>query len=74
LKPIAILYLNEIFYLAAYKEKNGLGGEKEYLQSSEVYCIDRMHGVQVLEERFHLPYSKQFEEGEFRKQVLMKDR
>lgn len=70
LKPVAILYLNQFFYLAAYEEKNGFGEEKEYLASPEVYRIDRMHNLQVLEERFHIPYSKRFEEGEFRKSLL----
>ena len=74
LKPVAILYLDQFFYLAAYEEKNGLGGEKEYLASPEVYRVDKMHNLQVLEERFHIPYRKRFEEGEFRKQVLMKNR
>ena len=62
LKPVAILYINQFFYLAAFEENTDLS-------SPEVFRIDQMHNVRVLEERFHIPYSKRFEEGEFRKQV-----
>ena len=34
-----------------------------------IYRIDRIKSLQVSEERFHIPYSSRFEEGEFRKRV-----
>lgn len=66
LKPVAVLYLNKFFYLAAFEENSSSGQG-----SPEVFRIDRIHNLHVQEERFHIPYSKRFEEGEFRKQVGM---
>ena len=34
-----------------------------------IYRIDRIKKLKVLEERFHIPYSSRFEEGEFRKRI-----
>ena len=34
-----------------------------------IYRIDRIKKLKVLDERFHIPYSSRFEEGEFRKRV-----
>ena len=34
-----------------------------------IYRIDRIRSFKILEERFHVPYSGRFEEGEFRKRV-----
>lgn len=71
LKPVAILYMNQFFYLAAYEEKADQGEESKTsgLSSPEVFRIDRIQQLKVLEDRFHIPYSKRFEEGAFRKQV-----
>lgn len=74
LKPVAILYLDRYFYLAAFEEKSGREKEAHYSEqvSPEVYRVDRIHNLRVLDERFHIPYSKRFEEGEFRKKIRMK--
>lgn len=34
-----------------------------------IYRIDRIKNMSVLDERFHIPYSSRFEEGEFRKRI-----
>ena len=34
-----------------------------------IYRIDRIQSMTVLDERFHIPYSSRFEEGEFRKRI-----
>ena len=34
-----------------------------------IYRVDRIRSFQVVEEHFHVPYAKRFEEGEFRKRV-----
>ena len=72
LKPVAILYMNQFFYLAAFEDKAGQGEEDKALgqSSPEVFRIDQIQQLKVLEERFHIPYSKRFEEGEFRKKAL----
>ncbi len=74
LKPVAILYMNQFFYLAAFEDKAGQEEESKALgqDAPEVFRIDRIQQLKVLEERFHIPYSKRFEEGEFRKKILMK--
>lgn len=69
LKPLAVLYINQYFYLAAVEEREELEEESEVRANPEVFRIDKMCKVQVLEERFHIPYSKRFEEGEFRRKV-----
>ncbi len=69
LKPVAILYINQFFCLAAFEERTSCEETSIDWTSPEIFRIDKMHNVQVLEERFHIPYSKRFEEGEFRRQV-----
>lgn len=34
-----------------------------------IYRIDRIQSFQILEERYYIPYSSRFEEGEFRKRI-----
>lgn len=34
-----------------------------------IYRNDRIKGMKILNERFHIPYSSRFEEGEFRKRI-----
>ena len=34
-----------------------------------IYRIDRIKSLKVLDERFYIPYSNRFEEGEFRKRI-----
>lgn len=34
-----------------------------------IYRIDRIKKLRVLDERFHIPYTDRFEEGEFRKRI-----
>ena len=34
-----------------------------------IYRVDRIEKLKVLDERFHMPYSSRFEEGEFRKRI-----
>ena len=34
-----------------------------------IYRIDRLKDYKVLEERYQIPYSSRFEEGEFRKRI-----
>ena len=37
-----------------------------------IYRIDRIKSLKVLDERFYIPYSNRFEEGEFRKRIQFK--
>lgn len=71
LQPVAILFSEYYFYLAAFidnKPADSAATGKQDLYPT-IYRIDRMIDFQVLEERFVIPYKDRFEEGEFRKRV-----
>lgn len=34
-----------------------------------IYRIDRIRSMRITDEKFHIPYSSRFEEGEFRKRI-----
>lgn len=72
IKPVAILFSESYFYLAAFPEqgedywkKNTAVGDT----SLKIYRIDRIGKLKILEDRFHIPYSNRFEEGIFRKKI-----
>lgn len=70
-KPVAILFSEFYFYLTAFIEDEDAKKNFDVLNDSfpTIYRIDRLKSLKVLEERFHIPYSSRFEEGEFRKRV-----
>ena len=57
------------FYLAAFIDDDRVKENFNVLNDSfpTIYRIDRIQGLKVLEERYRIPYSGRFEEGEFRK-------
>ena len=59
------------FYLTAFIDDEKVKKDFDVINDSSptIYRIDRIKNVQVLDERFHIPYSSRFEEGEFRKRV-----
>lgn len=70
-KPLAIMFSEYYFYLTAFIEDEEL---QKYFDTANdafptIYRIDRIKGLKVLDEGFHIPYSSRFEEGEFRKRV-----
>ena len=70
-KPLAIMFSEYYFYLTAFIEDEEL---QKYFDTANdafptIYRIDRIRGLKVLDEGFHIPYSSRFEEGEFRKRV-----
>ncbi len=71
LKPLAIMFSEFYFYLAAHIEN--IDREKEFQVANDmyptIYRIDRISGLEVLEERFQVPYKDRFEEGEYRKRI-----
>lgn len=70
-KPLAIMFSEYYFYLTAFIDDEEVRKDFDVLNDSfpTIYRIDRIRGLKVLEERFHIPYSSRFEEGEFRKRV-----
>ena len=70
-KPLAIMVSEYYFYLTAFIDDEEVRKDFDVLNDSfpTIYRIDRIRGLKVLEERFHIPYSSRFEEGEFRKRI-----
>lgn len=71
LRPVAIMFSEFYFYLTAFIEDEKLKENFEVLNDSfpTIYRLDRIKKLTVLGERFHIPYSSRFEEGEFRKRI-----
>ena len=72
LQPVGIMFSEFYFYLAGFivpKEKEELKFEIENDPFPTIYRIDRINSFTVTETHFAVPYSKRFEEGEFRKRV-----
>ena len=71
-KPVAIMFSEYYFYVTAFiDDKDDARKDFDVLNDSfpTIYRIDRIQRLNVLEERFHIPYSSRFEEGEFRKRI-----
>lgn len=70
-KPLAIMFSEYYFYLTAFIDDEEVRKDFDVLNDSfpTIYRIDRIKGLKVLDEKYHIPYSSRFEEGEFRKRV-----
>ena len=71
LKPLAIMFSEYYFYLVAFIDDDKVKENFNVINDSfpTIYRIDRIKGYKVLEERYQIPYSSRFEEGEFRKRI-----
>ena len=71
LKPLAVMFSEMYFYLAAFIDDDKVRENFNVLNDSfpTIYRIDRIQGLKVLDEKFHIPYTDRFEEGEFRKRI-----
>lgn len=71
LKPLAIMFSEYYFYLAAFIDNDKVRENFNVLNDPfpTIYRIDRIQSLKVLDERFHIPYADRFEEGEFRKRI-----
>lgn len=71
LKPVAIMFSDYYFYLTAFIDDEEVRKDFDVFNDSfpTIYRIDRIKRLTVLNEKFHIPYSNRFEEGEFRKRV-----
>lgn len=70
-RPVAIMFSEYYFYLTAFIDDDKLREHFDVINDSfpTIYRIDRIRKMAVLDERFHIPYSSRFEEGEFRKRI-----
>ena len=71
LKPLAIMFSEYYFYLAAFIDDEKVRENFNVINDSfpTIYRIDRIQSLKVLDEKFHIPYKDRFEEGEFRKRI-----
>lgn len=71
LKPVALLFSEYYFYLTAFIDDPELCQNFDVINDSfpTIYRLDRIQSFKVLDEKFHIPYSSRFEEGEFRKRI-----
>ncbi|MCI9539396.1 MAG: WYL domain-containing protein, partial [Eubacterium sp.] len=68
---VAIMFSEYYFYMAAFIQDEAVRKDFDVINDSfpTIYRIDRIKKLRVLDERFHIPYTDRFEEGEFRKRI-----
>lgn len=71
LKPLAVMFSEMYFYMAAFIDDDKVRENFNVLNDSfpTIYRVDRIQELKVLDEKFHMPYTDRFEEGEFRKRI-----
>lgn len=71
LKPLAIMFSEMYFYLAAFIDDDKVRQNFSVIDDSfpTIYRIDRIQGYRLINEHYHIPYANRFEEGEFRKKI-----
>lgn len=70
-KPVAIMFSEYYFYLTAFIDDEEVKKDFDVINDSfpTIYRIDRIKKYKIFDERFAIPYSSRFEEGEFRKRI-----
>ncbi len=70
-KPVAIMFNEFYFYLTAFIDDPEVRRDFEVMEDAfpTIYRLDRIKNLEVLDEKFRIPYNERFEEGEFRKRV-----
>ena len=70
-RPVAVMFSEYYFYVTAFIDDAEVKNRFDTLDDifPTIYRIDRIKKLTVLEERFYIPYSDRFEEGEFRKRI-----
>ncbi len=70
-KPVAIMFSEYYFYVTAFIDDKNVRADFDVLGDAfpTIYRIDRIESYTVLPEKFKIPYSSRFEEGEFRKRI-----
>lgn len=71
IKPVAIMFSEYYFYLTAFIDDDEVQKNFDVMNDAfpTIYRIDRIKRLEILNERFRIPYSDRFEEGEFRKRI-----
>ena len=71
IKPVSIMFSEYYFYIAAFIDDEEVRENFDVQDDlyPTIYRIDRIKAYKILSDRFKIPYSSRFEEGEFRKRV-----
>lgn len=71
IQPVAIMFSEYYFYLTAFIDDEKTRADFDVINDSfpTIYRIDRIQEYKILDEKYHIPYSGRFEEGEFRKRI-----
>ncbi|SEM39161.1 HTH domain-containing protein [Butyrivibrio sp. ob235] len=71
IQPLGIMFSEYYFYLMAFIDEAETRKDFDVINDSSptIYRIDRIQEIVSTGEKFHIPYSSRFEEGEFRKRV-----
>lgn len=71
IKPVAIMFSEYYFYFAAFIDDEDVKKDFDVINDAfpTIYRVDRIEKLKVLDEKFHIPYSSRFEEGEFKKRI-----
>lgn len=71
LKPLAIMFSEYYFYVTAFIDDEEVKKDFDVTNDSfpTIYRVDRIRDLRIGKEKFHIPYSSRFEEGEFRKRI-----
>ncbi len=71
LMPLAVMFSEYYFYLTAFIDDEKVRENFSVLDDAfpTIYRVDRIQGLKVLDEHYHIPYANRFEEGEFRKRI-----
>ena len=70
-EPVAILFSDYYFYLAAYlvKQKGDSTVWERLYDYPTIFRVDRIESYSIKKEHFKISYQNRFEDGEFRKRV-----
>lgn len=71
LQPVAIMFSEYYFYLTAFIDDKKVQADFNTPNDAyqTIYRIDRIKSLEITDEKYRIPYSSRFEEGEFRKRV-----
>lgn len=69
INPLAILFSEFYFYILAIPSDEKIKKGFDFINDSEpcIYRIDRISSINILKDRFSVPYNGRIEEGKFRK-------
>lgn len=70
-QPAAIMFSEYYFYLVGFIDETSTESGFDVIHDSfpTIYRVDRIQKLDVLDEKYSVPYTDRFQEGEFRKRI-----